>query len=185
MRQYSSGTLAQVQRYQRDDILDFDQVLMQRRQSVCVSPLFALVELGHSLNVEDMTFDDALIQRLQTLGIEVTLLHNDLLSYIKEEMEGVPHNTVVACRARGMTLQEALQYVGTEANRRVKELEAVADTVHGDLRHTTDALKYVQGIKDVVKANLYWSLESDRFFSKDQKHTMVTEGAIEIAGGCG
>lgn len=184
MQQYSSGTIAQVQRVKMAGNLDFDQVLMQRRQSVCVSPLFALVEFGHSLNLEDTLFQDALIDRLQTLGIEVTLLHNDLLSYVKEEIEGVPHNAVVACRAHGMTAQEALHHVGAEANRRLKDLESIANSLDGNPGYTKDALHYVQGIKDVVKANLYWSVESDRFFTQRQKHLLLTEGAIEIAGTC-
>ena len=182
MRQYISGTIAQVQRVQIAGNLDFDQVLMQRRQSVCVSPLFALVELGHSLNVEETVFQDATLEQLQTLGIEITLLHNDLLSYIKEEMEGVPHNAVAACRVHGMTAQEALHHVGAEANRRLKDLETIANTLNGNTRYTKDTLDYIQGIKDVVKANLYWSLESDRFFTQKQKHMLLKEGTIDIAG---
>jgi len=110
------------------------------------------------------------MHEIQTLGIDITLLHNDLLSYHKEKTEGVPHNLVAALRSMGMTDQEAVDSIAGEVKRRLLHFDEattraiVLETVWHD-----DIVMYVEGVKNVIKANLYWSFHSDRFFSEEQK----------------
>lgn len=80
MRQYSLGTLAQVRQAESTRVATFEEVLAQRRQSVCVTPLFALVEFGHKIDLPDEALENAHVRRLKALGVEIILLHNDLLS---------------------------------------------------------------------------------------------------------
>lgn len=182
MRQYCAGTLAQVQQVQTAHAASFQEVLTQRRQSVCVAPLFALVELGHKIDLPNDAFDDPHIRRLEILAIEITLLHNDLLSYCKEEEEGVPHNAVMACRMQGMGVQEAVDFLGQEVSHRMESFEnATCQLKKSGHGHLGEMMRYVQGVADVVKANLYWSFKSDRFLSPQQKFRLRTAGTLEVA----
>lgn len=182
MRQYSSGTLAQVRQAESTRVASFEEVFAQRRQSVCVTPLFALVEFGHKIDLPDEAFENAHVRRLKMLGVEIILLHNDLLSYCKEEKEGVAHNTVAVCRLQGMGAQEAVTFIGTEVSCRMVEFEeAVRKLEESSCEYADELMRYVQGIRDVIKANLWWSLRTERFLSKQQKSRLFTEGTLEVA----
>jgi hypothetical protein len=185
MRDYCQGALAQVRQVQQVDAgqsLGFAKVLEQRRQSVCVRTLFVLVEFGHQIRLPDHVFEYDEVRDVERLGVEITLLHNDLLSYCKEEAEGVPHNTVIACRLEGMGAQEAVSFVANEAARRMEDLEtAVSQLTNKRCSYQRQLLRYLQGIIDVIKANLYWSLESGRFFSDAQKLQLRTYHTLDVS----
>jgi hypothetical protein len=185
MRDYCQGALAQVRQVRQVDTgrsLGFAKVLEQRRHSVCVGTLFALVELGHQIDLPDYVFEYDEVRRAELLGIEITLLHNDLLSYCKEEAERVPHNTVIACRLEGMGAQDAVSFVAKEAARRMGDLEtAVSQLTNKGCSYQSELLRYLQGIIDVIKANLYWSLESGRFFSDAQKLQLQTCRTLDVS----
>lgn len=185
IRDYCEGTLAQVQQVRQVETgrsLGFAKVLDQRRQSVCVGTLFTLIELGHQIDLPDHAFEDDDLRRVEVLGIEITLLHNDLLSYCKEETERVPHNTVIACRLEGMGAQEAVSFVANEAYRRMAEINtAVAQLEKNQCDYRNELLQYLEGILDVIKANLYWSFESSRFFSDAQKVQLERDSTIDVS----
>ncbi|KAM0703982.1 hypothetical protein Q7P35_008988 [Cladosporium inversicolor] len=182
MRQYSSGTLSQVRQVESTRMATFVEVLAQRRQSVCVTPLFVLVEFGHKIDLPDEAFENAHVHRLEMLGVEIVLLHNDLLSYCKEEEEGVVHNTVAVCRLQGMGAQEAVTFIGTEVSCRMAEFEEAVQKLEGSSwEYANELLRYVQGIRDVIKANLWWSLRTERFLSKEQKSRLFAQGTLEVA----
>ena len=42
-------------------------------------------------------------------------------------------------------------------------------------------MRYVQGIRDVIKANLWWSFRTERFLSEQQKSRLLTKGTLEVA----
>ena len=42
-------------------------------------------------------------------------------------------------------------------------------------------MRYVQGVKDVIKANLYWSFHSDRFLSDEQKIRLLTTDMVKVS----
>jgi len=160
----------------------FVEVLAQRRQSVCVTPLFVLVEFGHKIDLPDEAFENAIVHRLEMLGVEIVLLHNDLLSYCKEEEEGVVHNTVAVCRLQGMGAQEAVTFIGTEVACRMAEFEEAVQKLEGSSwDYANELLRYTQGIRDVIKANLWWSLRTERFLSKEQKSRLFAKGTLEVA----
>lgn len=182
MRQYSSGTLAQVRQVESTRVATFEEVLAQRRQSVCVTPLFVLVEFGHKIDLPDEAFENFHVRRLEMLGVEIVLLHNDLLSYCKEEEERVVHNTVVVCRLQGMEAQEAVTFIGTEVSCRMAEFEeAVRKLQDSSSEYAHELLRYAQGIRDVIKANLWWSLRTERFLSEQQKFRLITQRTLEVA----
>lgn len=182
MKQYCAGTLAQVQQTTLPDLSHVDEVLLRRRQSVCVLPLFALVEFAHDIDLPDEVYDEGPIRDIQALGIDITMLHNDLLSYHKEELEGVPHNIIAAYRGDGRTAQEAVDLVGADIERRSLLLEQAVEKVSSwRTPWQRESMRYVQGVKDVIKANLYWSFHSDRFLSDEQKIRLLTTDMVEVS----
>jgi hypothetical protein len=181
MRRYCTGALAQVRQTNLAEVPSIDDMLDQRRQSVCVASLFVLVEFGHKIDLPDHVFESDVVQEVQSLGIDITLLHNDLLSYYKEEAEEVPHNIIAACRRRGMGAQEAFTFVGKEVERRLQDLnKLIIEIAEGYGPSHAELMRYIQGIKDVIKANLFWSLKSDRFLSGEQKSQLTREGTLEV-----
>ena len=182
MFDYCVGTLVQVFQAQFARIASFEEVLAQRRHSVCVTSLFALIELGHKINLPDEAFDNVHLRRLEQLGAEIILLHNDLLSYYKEENEDVLHNTVMACRLQGMGAQEAMNFVGEEASRRIELFEETVTSLRQkNLVALDEIMRYVRGIENLIRANLYWSLQTERFLSKQQKADLLTDGTLMIS----
>ncbi|KAM0714539.1 hypothetical protein Q7P37_009835 [Cladosporium fusiforme] len=182
MAQYCAGTVNQVYNARSSRTPSMQDVLDTRRQSVCVVPLFALIEFAHGIVLPDEILDSATISEIRTLAIDITLLHNDLLSYPKEEAEGVPHNVVAACRRGGMTAQEAVDRVALEIRQRLALLEeALVRAVEMKSRWHYDTMRYIEGAKDVVRANLYWSFHSDRFFSDEQKTRLLTTRLVDVS----
>jgi hypothetical protein len=111
------------------------------------------------------------------------VLHNDLISYHKEESEGVPHNIIAAYRESGKTAQEAVDLVGTDIKRQSWLLErAIEEVSSWECPWQNESMRYVQGVRDVIKANLYWSFHSDRFLSDEQKVRLLTTDMIEVPG---
>lgn len=182
MKRYCAGTLPQVQHTTLSDPPHVGEVLLRRRQSVFVLTLFALVEFAHDIGLPDEVYDEDLMRDIRALGVDITMLHNALMSYHKEESEEVPHNVIVAYRVSGKTAQEAIDLVGAELERKLSLFEC---TIEGISRWKSprqcEIMRYVQGVKDVIKANLYWSLHSDRFLSEEQKIRLQTTGMVEVS----
>lgn len=181
MRDYCAGALEQVEQFEVHAAPEVEAMLAMRRKSVCVSTLFALVEFGHQIALPDSVFANPVMAQIETIGIDITLMHNDLLSYRKEESEGVPHNLVAVARMHGMSAQEAFDHIGGLITVRHQRLETtIAQLPSWGAVVDREVLRYVQAIKDVVKANLYWTFKSGRFFSEAQKAQATTTGRLDV-----
>lgn len=174
MEEYCQGALAQVRLCEADESQQrptVEEMLTIRRASVCVSALFVLTEYAYSLELPREFFALPVIQSIQTAAIELTLMHNDILSYYREESDRAPHNLVAIARLRGMTAQSAFDHIASLVQSRLTEIDEAIASLNGYggcyLQEAT--WKYVGAMQDVVRANLYWSFESDRFSSKEQK----------------
>ena len=82
---------------------------------------------------------------------------NDMLSYQKEEGEEVPHNLVALLRMSGKSAQEAFDTLGLMLDESFAEWDAlVANLPSWGTQLDAPVQEYVQGIGNVVAANLYW-----------------------------
>lgn len=181
MKQYCEGTLAQVQQATLLGLQHIDVVLLRRRQSVCVLPLFALVEFAHGIDLPNEVHDRDDMRDIRALGVDIVVLHNDLVSYHKEELEGVPHNMIAAYRESGKTAQEAVDLVGLDIEQLSSLLErAIEQVSRWESPWQRESMRYVQGVRDVIKANLYWSLHSGRFLTDEQKIRLFTTYTVEV-----
>lgn len=127
MSDYCAGALAQVLQLEDNDNLhappSVETMLNLRRSSVCVATLFALIEYGHAIALPEAVAAAPEIRRIETAGIDLTLMHNDILSYHREEAERVPHNLVAVARMGGLSSQAAFDYITSLIEGRHRELE--------------------------------------------------------------
>jgi hypothetical protein len=79
-----------------------------------------------------------------------------------EQAELVPHNLVAVARMNGLGPQEAFDYVGQMLDSRHSRWEQAIKSVP-NWGHEIDCqvLKYIQGISNVAKANLYWRCDNN------------------------
>lgn len=181
MTEYSLGALAQVSTLAACHLTTPEEMLSFRRRSVCVATLFALVEYGHQLSIPDHVADYPVMKEMSLIGIDLTLMHNDLLSYPKEESEHVAHNILAMYRLDGMEAQEAIDHVGGLVEQRLRQFELLIGELPSWTPEVDEKVRqYVDVVKNVVKANLYWSFQSGRFLSETQKATLRKGGKIAI-----
>ncbi|KAE8161751.1 pentalenene synthase [Aspergillus tamarii] len=175
MRDYCNGAIEQVHSCSRGEYPTLDEMLALRRQSAGVSPLFALVEYGHKLHIPDSVFETRSIKEIERIGIDLVLLQNDILSYCKEEKEGVTHNMVAICRRAGMPAQMAFDHIGGMLLSRYHDWYlALADLPSWGECIDSEVQQYIRGVQNVVKANLHWSFRSGRYFGKANEEVRKT-----------
>lgn len=76
---------------------------------------------------------------------------------IKSQEESVPHNLVAVARMGGLGAQEAFDYIGSMLDSRYERWEkAIGELPNWGEEVNRNAQKYIQGVADVVRANLYW-----------------------------
>lgn len=83
---------------------------------------------------------------------------NDIISYPKEEAEGVTHNIITIFRASGMTTQQAFDEAGKMLCQCERDwILAIANlpTCDGEVE-TEASQKYVTACKATISANLHW-----------------------------
>jgi hypothetical protein len=86
MTDYGTGALRHVQTQFSGNDVSLEEMLATRRKSAGVTPLMALVEYAHGLDLPDEIFGNQSIQEFQRIGTDLVLLHNDILSYKREEV---------------------------------------------------------------------------------------------------
>ncbi|KAE8146500.1 pentalenene synthase [Aspergillus avenaceus] len=179
-RDYCRGAVEQVHSSSKGNYPSLDEMLKFRRQSAGVSPLFALVEYAHKLYIPDPVFQTRSIKEIERIGIDLVLLQNDILSYCKEEKEGVTHNMVAICRRSGMPAQMAFDHVGEMLLTRyhdwylaLSELPSWGEEIDAEVQ------QYIRGVQNVVRANLHWSFRSGRYFG-DANEDVRKTGIVTV-----
>lgn len=180
MTNYANDVLRHVKDCSTEQVPKPEDLIALRRNSIGVKPLFAFVEYGHGIELPDYVFDNLLIQEIQILGVDWVLIQNDLISYPKDEEEGVNHNLISSYRLQGFGPQEAYDQLGDMLEKiyqrfdnAIKELPIWGESVD------TEVGRYVDGIKNCVKANLHWSFRTDRYFGS-KKDEVQRQGKLEV-----
>ncbi|KAM0452503.1 hypothetical protein ACHAPV_009537 [Trichoderma viride] len=175
MQGYCQGALIQIDNQFASKTPSLEEVVLIRQRSAGCKPLYHLVEYAHGLVIPDDVFDNPVIQELECLGVDMVAISNDILSYRKEQAEGVPHNMVTVCRSNGMSPQIAFNTVGKLLEQRYWRWdEAEANVPSWGKETDIQVRKYIEGIKCVVKANLNWSFKSERYLGSNPAHVRVT-----------
>ncbi|KAF4454624.1 hypothetical protein F53441_2858 [Fusarium austroafricanum] len=167
MKDYTDGVVHHVKDFSRNSIPSIEEMLETRRLSSGVTPLYHLVEYAHDITLPDEVFEDPVIQTLERLGSDFVLLSNDILSYRKEESDDCPFSMVAACRMTGQSAQQAFDTVGDLLEERYQEWETVIKKLPSwGPEADANVARYIQGIQNVVQANISWSFQSGRYFGK-------------------
>ncbi|EHK42537.1 terpene synthase [Trichoderma atroviride IMI 206040] len=175
MQGYCQGALIQIDNQFASKTPSLEEVVLIRQRSAGCKPLYHLVEYAHGLLIPDEVFDNPVIQELECLGMDMVAISNDILSYRKEQAEGVPHNMVTVCRSNGMSPQKAFNTVGKLLEQRYRRWDETEASVPSWGEKTdVQVRKYIEGIKCVVKANLNWSFKSERYLGSNPAHVRVT-----------
>src|ERR1700759_5355377 len=88
------------------------ETLERVRATANATTTFILVECAYRINLPVEVHDNATFKDLERIGNDFILLQNAVLSYQKEQLEGINNNVISVCRARGMSAQDAFDYVG-------------------------------------------------------------------------
>jgi hypothetical protein len=168
MQHYTLGVAHHVGHFTTNHIPSLEEMLSTRQLSVGVAPLYHLVEYAHEIVLPDKVFEHPVIQTLERLGADFVILSNDILSYRKEECEGCPFNMTAACRLAGYSAQEAFDILGSLLEQRyiqwdqaIHHLPSWGADIDGEVR------RYIDGIQNVVQANITWSFRSERYLGKN------------------
>jgi hypothetical protein len=82
---------------------------------------------------------------------------------------------VASCRMAGQSPQEAFDTVGALLEERYKEWEtAITDLPSWGPEIDAQVARYVEGIQNVVQANVTWSFQSGRYFGKQAQEIRRT-----------
>ncbi|KAH7018023.1 uncharacterized protein B0I36DRAFT_354344 [Microdochium trichocladiopsis] len=86
MQKCGSRILQQVRNKSKRYVPGLAEILLTRRDSAGVLPIYRLVEYARSLRLPDEIFELPLIQEMEILGMDMIAISNDMLSYLKEEV---------------------------------------------------------------------------------------------------
>ncbi|KAG7437211.1 Alpha-muurolene synthase [Fusarium oxysporum f. sp. raphani] len=160
MKQYTDGVVHHVKQFSTNSIPSIQEMLDTRRLSSGVTPLYHLIEYAHDIKLPDEVFENPIIQRLELLGADFVLLSNDILSYRKEENDDCPFSMVAACRMTGQSPQEAFDTVGNLLEERYQYWQkAIEQLPSWGPEIDASVARYIQGIQNVVQANITWRYE--------------------------
>ncbi|KAF5717645.1 hypothetical protein FGLOB1_2024 [Fusarium globosum] len=167
MKQYTDGVVHHVKQFSTNSIPSIQEMLDTRRLSSGVTPLYHLIEYAHDIKLPDEVFENPVIQKLELLGADFVLLSNDILSYRKEENDDCPFSMVAACRMTGQSPQEAFDTVGNLLEERYQDWRSAIEQLPSwGPEIDMNVARYIQGIQNVVQANITWSFRSGRYFGK-------------------
>nr|QDO73502.1 PeniA [Penicillium griseofulvum] len=165
MQEFCKGLVGQVGVRADIDTRELDPYLAFRRQSIGVVPCIVFAEYYHDLRLPDEFFEHPSVKTIMDLAAEITVLHNDVLSYHKEYEMGAIHNIVIILRERGMTQQEAYNETDKLIQKRLREWHLAVNQLpfYGEALDL-QVQKFVQACQEVAVGNLHWSFATERYF---------------------
>lgn len=171
------GSLRLMQYWSRDEIPDIRTYREIRQYDVAMYATIDVSELASGVEIGEEQYHHPIVRRLRREANLQVAMANDILSYHKEVIrDGCPYNMVnVVAHQRGL---------GADRPEQAPE-EAVIEVIEMVNGHTSsflalerrlprwgpridaDVERYVQGMKDLMGGNWYWSLECTRYNSAD------------------
>lgn len=164
------GSLALMKLWARNEIPSIEAYARLRQSDVAMYPTINVSEVVGGVRLPEEVWGHALLGEMRSVCNLQVALANDILSYHKEVVrDRCPYNMVyVVAFNRGLSIPEAVLEVIEMVNactRRFLEIEdelpPFGEPIDGELR------RYVQGMKDLIAGNWYWSFESTRYSSAD------------------
>ncbi|KAK4500492.1 hypothetical protein PRZ48_008681 [Zasmidium cellare] len=167
MERYTAGVLGQVRDTNDGRVRTIDEMIRLRRDSLGILPCFVLLQIGLPSILPDFVVGLPLVKEVEILCTDLVIIHNDVVSYAKEESEDVVHNLIACCRLQGMSNSQAFDHLGQMLDERMDRLDYILHRLPSwGEKIDVEAAKYVQGCKDMVISNLHWSFRRERYFGR-------------------
>lgn len=83
MSTYCQGVLTHIEDQKAQRTPDLEEMVVTRRASAGVSPLYHLVEYAHELDIPDIVFENPIIKEMQILGIDLVSMYVPRLSALQ------------------------------------------------------------------------------------------------------
>ncbi|KAF7328550.1 Terpene cyclase [Mycena venus] len=139
--------------------------LEMRRNTGAMKPSFDILLIPHE--IPDDILNDPRLIHVETLGRDLVCIANDIFSFNVEQARGDIHNAViVVMHERGLSMQQAMDFVGTWYRDTIEELwTAMRDVpLCGSIAIRNRVKMYFAAIANWVTGNHEWSLDCDRYF---------------------
>ncbi|KAK5988326.1 (+)-eremophilene synthase [Cladobotryum mycophilum] len=107
MKDYCDNVLKQVDSISQDITPQLYDMLEVRSRSIAGWAMYVMIEYAHGLDIPSKVFDHPVIKELEVIVFKIIAIVNDIVSYSKEEANGVRHNMVAICRIHGFSAQDA------------------------------------------------------------------------------
>jgi hypothetical protein len=86
LEEYSAGVLDQIYTHTQEHKLTIEEMVAQRRLSAGARFEFVLMQFGHNIQLPEHVTNHAIMLEIETICIDFVVLHNDLISCLKEEV---------------------------------------------------------------------------------------------------
>ncbi|KAI5116559.1 hypothetical protein M0805_000470 [Coniferiporia weirii] len=168
----------EAERRESQTILSSEEYRIFRRENGAVKPTFDVIECCLGIELPDEVIEDPTFKRLYNTALDIILWANDIHSYnVEQAKEGHSFSNIitVVMKEKGLALQEAIDYVGTEFQEFITQfiadkaaLPSFGAVVDGHVRG------YVSGMEDWIAGYLQFSFETPRYFGPDRKEIEKT-----------
>ncbi|GAA2433949.1 isoafricanol synthase [Streptomyces macrosporus] len=154
-----------------DALPTLEEFLAARRHSIGIQPCLDLAERCGRYTLPPELHGGSPLREMRRITDDVAIFVNDIVSLDKELAVGDVNNTVILLhRTTGRPLEECVREVCAVANGRVVRFREHAARLPGLLAAdgAPEQLRawvedYVDGMRNVMRGNLDWSLESRRY----------------------
>jgi len=158
-----------VQANDRDNgvIPDMESYIDVRRDTSGCKPVFDLIEYALRIDLPDAVVNHPVIKALNQGTNDLVTWSNDIFSYNVEQSRGDTHNMIVILmHHHGMSLQEAVDYVGEMCRLTIDTfiLNKRRVPTFGCPKLDADVAGYVQGLQEWIVGSLHWSFMTKRYF---------------------
>ncbi|KAI0072940.1 terpenoid synthase [Panus rudis PR-1116 ss-1] len=146
---------------------DLESYISLRRDTSGCKPCWALIEYAYNLTIPDEVMEHPIIRALGEAANDLVTWSNDIFSYNVEQSKGDTHNMIVVMMRQGLSLQEAVDFVGDLCKESIdrfiedrKNLPSWGEEIDRQVQI------YADGLADWIVGSLHWSFESERYFAK-------------------
>lgn len=178
------GSLRTAEYWAEDRVPSTEEYLAMRMHDSAVFPAIDMIEVAAGIRLPAEVLDHPSIVEMRKLTVRHTAYVNDLFSYQKEVLwNRTPCNLVrVLVHNEWIGFEEAVNEIVAMVNRDVQrflELERGLPRFASASAGEVDA--YLTGMKDWMRGNVAFSLESGRYRAPDSPFLELSDGALAAA----
>ncbi|KAI1770094.1 isoprenoid synthase domain-containing protein [Hypoxylon cercidicola] len=174
---YFHGLLEQLKAEQTQRTLtrSVHEYLDMRRNTIAVCQAAIVIEHAERIQLSEDIINHPSVQECRRVAVELTLLHNDTLSYKKDVASGVDHNLILVLRSQGYSIHEAMDCVDAMLQDYYKRWYiALANMPIWGEEIDRQVLRYVDIYRNIALGGLHWSFKTSRYLGSEGGHVRQT-----------